>query len=181
MQTQEDSENKVELIIPPNICDPLNLLSPVDKTEYELQLQGRKKRSRKRYKSGSDQYHPMKTRKKVSFANKPGSPTKAIESDSNVSKESEDDEATDPSWEIKSEKGQQKDATRISPVMGKAGPSGEPKPSTSAEASVTEGAAKVEQEKTLDEGKVAEVEQQEKLVVSFRGSGREASMGNLKF
>jgi hypothetical protein len=164
VQTQEDSENKVELIIPPNICDPLNLLSPVDKTEYELQLQGRKKRSRKRYKSGSDQYHPMKTRKKVSFANKPGSPTKAIESDSNVSKESEDDEAADPSWEIKAEKNQQKDA--ISPVMGKAGPSGEPKASTSTDAGVAEGAPKVEQERSLDEEKAAEVEQQEKLVVS---------------
>ena len=46
----------MELIIPPNINDPLNLLSPVDKTEYELQLSGnlRKKRQRKRYKSGSE-------------------------------------------------------------------------------------------------------------------------------
>lgn len=35
VENQEDNENenKVELIIPPNINDPLNLLSPVDKTE----------------------------------------------------------------------------------------------------------------------------------------------------
>lgn len=166
MQSQEDSENKVELIIPPNICDPLNLLSPVDKTEYELQLHCnanlKKKRQRKRYKSGSE-FHPMKTRKKVSFANKPGSPSKAIESDSNVSKESEDDEMADPSWEIKAEK----DATRISPVMGKAGTSGEAK--TSTEATVTEAKA-LEQESATDDTKAAaDVELQEKLVVSLEG------------
>jgi hypothetical protein len=33
IENVEDNENKVELIIPPNINDPLNLLSPVDKTE----------------------------------------------------------------------------------------------------------------------------------------------------
>lgn len=175
MQSQEDNENKVELIIPPNICDPLNLLSPVDKTEYELQLTCnanlKKKRQRKRYKSGSE-FHPMKTRKKVSFANKPGSPSKAIESeaayDSNVSKESEDDEATDPSWEIKVDKNQQKDLTRISPVMGKAGSTTEAKPATvtSAELVVAEGEKPLVQEDTTNEAKTTEsVGLQEKLVV----------------
>lgn len=34
VKDEEDNDlNKVELIIPPNINDPLNLLSPVDKTE----------------------------------------------------------------------------------------------------------------------------------------------------
>jgi len=118
----------VELIIPPNINDPLNLLSPVDKTEYEMQLTCnaslKKKRQRKRFKSGSD-FHAMNTRKKVAFAAKPvttssTSPTKlpattaasatavavtaegveAAAYDSNVSKESSDDEQADPSWEI---------------------------------------------------------------------------------
>lgn len=39
VENQEDNENenKVELIIPPNINDPLNLLSPVDKTELVVQ------------------------------------------------------------------------------------------------------------------------------------------------
>lgn len=173
MQNLEDSENKVELIIPPNICDPLNLLSPVDKTEYELQLTCnanlKKKRQRKRYKSGSE-FHPMKTRKKVSFANKPGSPSKAIESeaayDSTVSKESEDDEATDPSWEIKVDKTLQKDLARISPVMGKAGSEPKPSTSTSAEQTTVKGTEEVVQEDPSGEVKAVEsVDLQEKLVV----------------
>jgi hypothetical protein len=177
VENLEDSENKVELIIPPNICDPLNLLSPVDKTEYELQLTCnanlKKKRQRKRYKSGSE-FHPMKTRKKVAFATKPGSsPSKTTETeaayDSNVSKESEDDEMTDPSWEIKNvEKNAQKDATRISPVLGKASCSGEePKPSTSTDKAVTAEKVEVVQEKLPDESKAVEsVDLQAKIVVS---------------
>lgn len=80
----------------------------------------KKKRQRKRYKSGSE-FHPMNTRKKVAFANKLGtSPVKPTETeaayDSNVSKESSDDELTDPSWEIL-DKSAQKDPTRISPTV----------------------------------------------------------------
>lgn len=80
----------------------------------------KKKRQRKRYKSGSE-FHPMNTRKKVAFATKLGSsPGKAAENeaayDSNVSKESSDDELTDPSWEIV-DKSAQKDPTRISPTV----------------------------------------------------------------
>lgn len=109
----------MELIIPPNINDPLNLLSPVDKTEYELQLSGnlRKKRQRKRYKSGSEHY----PRKKVAFAGKIGSPSQrdlAHAYDSNVSRESSDDETADPSWDLL-DKGAQKEASRISPIMRK--------------------------------------------------------------
>lgn len=80
----------------------------------------KKKRQRKRYKSGSE-FHPMNTRKKVAFANKLGtSPVKPAENetayDSNVSKESSDDELADPSWEIV-DKNAVKDPTRISPIM----------------------------------------------------------------
>jgi 7SK snRNA methylphosphate capping enzyme len=116
----------VELIIPPNINDPLNLLSPVDKTEYELQLSGnlRKKRQRKRYKSGSEHY----PRKKVAFAGKLGaSPSQrdlAHAYDSNVSKESSDDEQADPSWDL-IDKTAQKEAARSSPVMRKTSTSAE--------------------------------------------------------
>ncbi|KAG5677357.1 hypothetical protein PVAND_007121 [Polypedilum vanderplanki] len=123
---EEDNENKVELIIPPNINDPLNLLSPVDKTEYELQLAFnaniKKKRPRKRYKSGSEFYE--RPRKKVAFANKLGtSPLRgehdpSLAYDSNVSKESSDDETADPSWEI-IDRSAQKDTNRISPTMRK--------------------------------------------------------------
>lgn len=120
----------MELIIPPNINDPLNLLSPVDKTEYELQLTCNanimKKRQRKRYKSTSE-FHPMNTRKKVAFATKLGtSPAKPSEGeaayDSTVSKESSDDELRDPSWEIV-DKNAQKDPTRISPTVNVRKPS----------------------------------------------------------
>lgn len=63
----------------------------------------------------------MNTRKKVAFANKLGtSPVKTAETenayDSNVSKESSDDELADPSWEIV-DKNAVKDLTRISPTM----------------------------------------------------------------
>lgn len=79
----------------------------------------KKKRGRKRYKSGSE-FHPMNTRKKVAFATKlgtsPGKPSEGEAAyDSNVSKESSDDELTDPSWEIL-DKSAQKDPTRISPT-----------------------------------------------------------------
>lgn len=79
----------------------------------------KKKRQRKRYKSGSE-FHPMNTRKKVAFASKLGtSPVKPTETeaayDSNVSKESSDDELTDPSWEIV-DKSAVKDLARISPT-----------------------------------------------------------------
>jgi len=63
----------------------------------------------------------MNTRKKVAFAGKLGtSPTKPTEAeaaayDSNVSKESSDDEITDPSWEIV-DKNALKDPTKISPT-----------------------------------------------------------------
>lgn len=86
----------------------------------------KKKRQRKRYKSGSE-FHPMNTRKKVAFASKLGtSPAKTTENeaayDSNVSKESSDDELTDPSWEIL-DKSAQKDSTRISPTIAVRKPS----------------------------------------------------------
>lgn len=113
----------MELIIPPNINDPLNLLSPVDKTEYELQLTCnaniKKKRQRKRYKSGSEYYGP---RKKVAFPNKMGtSPQRSIDPayDSNVSKESSDDDQADPTWEIIDKSLLQKEAPKISPVLRK--------------------------------------------------------------
>lgn len=114
----EENENKVELIIPPNINDPLNLLSPVDKTEYELQLScnaNKKKRKRKRYKSGSEFFGGP--RKKNKTGNSPGTHD-AHAYDSNVSKESSDDEQTDPTWEI-TDKSHQKDSTKISPALRK--------------------------------------------------------------
>lgn len=153
----------MELIIPPNINDPLNLLSPVDKTEYELQLTCnaniKKKRQRKRYKSGSE-FHPMNTRKKVAFAAKLGtSPTKPAENetayDSNVSKESSDDELADPSWEIL-DKNAPKDSTRISPLVPQANVR---KPSSSgddtkivAAAGATDVALSKEKEEVVQEG-----------------------------
>lgn len=91
---------------------------------YEMQLTCnaniKKKRQRKRYKSGSE-FHPMNTRKKVAFAAKlAASPVKPTEAeaayDSNVSKDSSDDEITDPSWEIV-DKNAQKDSSRISPTL----------------------------------------------------------------
>lgn len=85
----------------------------------------KKKRQRKRYKSGSE-FHPMNTRKKVAFATKLGtSPGKPAENeaayDSNVSKESSDDELTDPSWV--ENKVVQKDPTRLSPTVNVRKPS----------------------------------------------------------
>lgn len=88
---------------------------------YELQLTGnvRKKRQRKRYKSGSEHY----PRKKVAFANKMGtSPQRSIDHfayDSNVSKESSDDEQGDPSWEIIDKSNQKETSRIISPIMRK--------------------------------------------------------------
>lgn len=117
----------MELIIPPNINDPLNLLSPVDKTEYEKQLTCnaniKNKRKRKRYKSGSE-FHPMNTRKKSAFGNKLGtSPVKTeTETAGYDSKESSDDELGDPSWEIL-DKSAQKDPSRTSPVVNVRKPS----------------------------------------------------------
>lgn len=61
----------MELIIPPNIHDPLHLLNPVDTQEYVKQLSCLTKRPRKRNKSGCDyhnDYH-IKTRKQ-SFSNR---------------------------------------------------------------------------------------------------------------
>lgn len=100
-------------------------MSPVDKTEYELQLafnaNNKKKRQRKRYKSGSEYFGGP--RKKVAFA-KTSSPQRPIDHDpalaydSNVSKESSDDEKAEPSWEI-IDKSAQKEPTKISPTMRK--------------------------------------------------------------
>lgn len=93
------------------MSDPLSLLSPVDKKDYEKQFtynNANKKKRRKRYKSGSE-YHPMNTRKKVAFQNKPGtsaSPARHAETET-----SSDDEVTDPNWEIAD-----KEATRSSPT-----------------------------------------------------------------
>lgn len=97
----------------------------------------KKKRQRKRYKSGSE-FHPMNTRKKVAFANKLGtSPVKPAETeaayDSNVSKESSDDEVMDPSWEMV-DKNSLKDPTKISPTVNVRKPSNsgdDTKPTTS--------------------------------------------------
>lgn len=124
---EAENENKVELIIPPNINDPLNLLSPVDKTEYELQLScnaNKKKRKRKRYKSGSEFFGGP--RKKNKTGNSPG-PHDSHAYDSNVSKESSDDEQKDPTWDL-NDKNHQKDASKISPALVR-------KPSTSVDES----------------------------------------------
>jgi hypothetical protein len=88
----------------------------------------KKKRQRKRYKSGSEYYGGP--RKKVAFANKMGtSPSHDAHAyDSNVSKESSDDELADPSWEI-IDKALVKEAPRISPTIRK--------PSTSVEETKT--------------------------------------------
>lgn len=99
------------MIIPPNICDPLSLLSPVDKKDYEKQFtyNVNKKKRRKRYKSGSE-YHPMNTRKKVAFQNKQAgtssSPSRAAE----IIETSSDEECT----ELKETT--DKETTRISPT-----------------------------------------------------------------
>lgn len=111
----------------------------------------KKKRQRKRYKSGSE-FHPMNTRKKVAFATKLGtSPSKLNENDaaydSTVSKESSDDEVTDPSWEIL-DKNVQKDPTRISPTVTvrKPSSSGDDIKATTSTADVEPGTSKDKEE-----------------------------------
>jgi Methyltransferase domain len=82
----------------------------------------KKKRQRKRYKSGSEYYGGP--RKKVAFASKMGSsPQRSIDPDShaydsNVSKESSDDEQADPTWEIIDKGVQQKEATVVNTSQG---------------------------------------------------------------
>lgn len=75
---EKPEENKVELIIPPNIHDPLHLLNPVDTQEYVKQLSCLTKRPRKRNKSGCGDYHNeyhVKTRKQ-SFSRTTSTPVK---------------------------------------------------------------------------------------------------------
>lgn len=134
------------------------MLSPVDKTEYELQLTCnaniKKKRQRKRYKSGSE-FHPMNTRKKVAFANKLASPAKLTEAetayDSNVSKESSDDETADPSWEIV-DKSLLKDQTRISPTVNVRKPSSSGDDAKATLAATSEAGSQKAKEEVAEDG-----------------------------
>lgn len=94
----------------------------------------KKKRKRKRYKSGSEFFGGP--RKKNKTGTSPG-PHDSHAYDSNVSKESSDDEQTDPTWEINDKINHQKDASKISPALRK--------PSTS-----------VDESKASETGSVAE-------------------------
>jgi hypothetical protein len=100
----------------------------------QLSCNGKKKRKRKRYKSGSEFFGGP--RKKNKTGNSPA-PHDSHAYDSNVSKESSDDEQTDPTWEINDVKNQ-KDPSKISPVAPR-------KPSTS-----------VDESKASETGSVAE-------------------------
>lgn len=115
----------------------------------------KKKRGRKRYKSGSE-FHPMNTRKKVAFATKLGtSPVKPTENeaayDSNVSKESSDDELTDPSWEIV-DKNAQKDPTRISPTLTARKPSSSGDDTKATTSAVVDSATLNDKEEVTEDG-----------------------------
>lgn len=118
----------------------------------------KKKRGRKRYKSGSE-FHPMNTRKKVAFANKLGtSPVKPTEAesvayDSNVSKESSDDELTDPSWEIV-DKNLLKDPTRSSPTAHVRKPSSSGDDTKATTSAAADASATTEKEEVAQDGDV---------------------------